>query len=173
VSGRDVSKNESAADRHCRIYRDREGRLCRTPDLEDIARALQQRGSSDGARSGWGSLAATAPAIGFALLPKLTCPACWPAYAGLVSALGLGFVDYTPYLFPLTAVFLAVTLGALGYRANRRRGYGPLWVGVAASLIVIASKFVFDSDLALYSGIGFLVGASLWNSWPANALKCC
>ena len=53
------------------------------------------------------------PAIGPALLPKITCAACWPVYAGLLSALGTGFVDYTPYLLPLTAVFLVLTLAVL------------------------------------------------------------
>jgi hypothetical protein len=28
------------------------------------------------------------PGVGVSLLPKLMCPACWPAYAGIVSALG-------------------------------------------------------------------------------------
>ena len=28
------------------------------------------------------------PGVGISLLPKLMCPACWPAYAGIVSALG-------------------------------------------------------------------------------------
>src|SRR3954462_8565336 len=36
--------------------------------------------------------AAALPGIGFSLLPKMLCPACWPAYAGIVSALGLGFL---------------------------------------------------------------------------------
>jgi hypothetical protein len=174
VNGRDVAISEPAAGSHCRIYQDHQGRLHGVPTVQDIARALNddtQR--SGGAASSWRSLAATAPAIGFAVLPKLTCPACWPAYAALFSALGLGFVDYTPYLLPLTALFLAATLGALGYRANHRRGYRPLWLAVAASLIVIAGKFIFDSDPALYSGVVLLVAASLWNSWPAKVIKPC
>lgn len=161
VNRRDVSITQPAANNHCRIYYNHEGRLRGTPNVEDIARALKNNRSSDGAGSGWRNFAPTAPAVGFALLPKLTCPACWPAYAGLLSALGLGFVDYTPYLLPLTALFLAATLGSLGYRAKRRRGYGPLWVGVAASVIMIAGKFWFDSNPALYSGIALLVAASL------------
>jgi hypothetical protein len=32
------------------------------------------------------------PGIGVPLLPKLMCPLCWPAYAGLLSTLGLGFL---------------------------------------------------------------------------------
>ena len=65
---------------------------------------------------------AVLPGIGAALLPAVTCPACWPAYAGLLSALGLGFANYTPYLLPLTIVFLTVALGALGYQALQRGG---------------------------------------------------
>lgn len=45
------------------------------------------------------------PAIGIAVLPKLTCAACWSIYSGLLSSLGLGFVNYTHYLLPLTVFF--------------------------------------------------------------------
>lgn len=30
-------------------------------------------------------------------LPRLTCPACWPAGAGWLAVLDLGFLDDTPY----------------------------------------------------------------------------
>jgi hypothetical protein len=53
------------------------------------------------------------PGIGMALLPKLACPACWPAYAGLLSTLGVGFLGSTKYLLPLTATFLFVAVGCL------------------------------------------------------------
>ncbi len=106
------------------------------------------------------------PAIGTALMPKLVCPACWPAYAGLLSALGLGFIDYTPFLLPLTLVFLAVVLVTLTWRAQTRRGYAPLALGMAAAVIVLIGKFQFNSDIATYTGIALLVGASLWNTWP-------
>ena len=49
------------------------------------------------------------PGVGVSLLPKLMCPACWPAYAGIVSALGLGFLVSTKYLLLLTAAFLSIT----------------------------------------------------------------
>jgi len=106
------------------------------------------------------------PTIGVALLPKLTCPACWPAYAGLLSSLGIGFIDYTPYLLPFTLAFLAISLGTLGFKASSRRGYGPLLLGLAAGLILITGKFGFNSDDAMYFGLGLLVAASLWNTWP-------
>jgi hypothetical protein len=106
-----------------------------------------------------------------ALLPKLTCPACWPAYAGLLSSLGIGFVNYTPYLLPLAALFLIVAVVSLGYRAKNRRGYAPLMLGSGAAVIVIVGKFVLASDLAMYGGIALLMSASLWNAWPPRATK--
>jgi mercuric ion transport protein len=106
------------------------------------------------------------PGIAFAFLPKLACPACWPAYAGLLSSVGMGFLVDAAYLFPLTAVFLVLAGGALGFRAGDRRGYGPSRVGLAAALVVLVGKFVFDSNTALYGGIGVVIAASVWNAWP-------
>src|SRR3546814_20862630 len=65
--------------------------------------------------------AAVLPAVGAALLPKLSCPVCWPAYAGLLSSFGIGFVDYTPSLLPLTAVFVSVSVLALAWMSEDGR----------------------------------------------------
>src|ERR1700693_2864619 len=96
----------------------------------------------------------TLPGVGVSLLPKLICPACWPAYAGIVSALGLGFLISAKYLLPLTVAFLAIAALALGFRASRRRGYGPFWTGVAAAVMILTGKFYFDAAQATYAGIG-------------------
>src|SRR3546814_6588345 len=90
--------------------------------------------------------AAVLPAVGAALLPKLSCPVCWPAYAGLLSSFGIGFVDYTPYLLPLTAVFVSVSVLALAWRAPNRRGYGPFWLGAMAAAAVLIGTLGFDKD---------------------------
>ncbi len=89
---------------------------------------------------------AALPGIGVSLLPKLMCPACWPAYAGLVSALGLSVLISAKYLLPLTVGFLAITALALGYHASRRHGYGPLWLGLVA--------VVRFADCIVWGGIG-------------------
>ena len=78
----------------------------------------------------WKQSLAVLPGIAVSLLPKLMCPMCGPAYAGLVSALGLGFLISTKYLLPLTVAFLAIAATVLGFRASRRHGYGPLWLGL-------------------------------------------
>jgi hypothetical protein len=166
VDGRDVAGMLPAQAATCRLYINGQGRNQGVPPTEMIVAALtsataQRRTAQHGFR-----LTAVLPAIGVAALPKLTCPACWPAYAGLMSALGFGFIDYTPYLMPLMLGFLAVTLATLAWRAGARRGYGPLWLGLASSGIVLTGKFVFDSEGAIWAGIALLVAASLWNSWP-------
>ena len=92
-----------------------------------------------------------------------------PAYAGLISSMGLAFLLNTVYLLPLTALFLLLAVGALAFRAKRRRGYTPFILGTVAAIILLVGKFTFDSESILYGGIALLFGASIWNSWPKSA----
>ena len=71
------------------------------------------------------------------------------------------------------AVCLFVAVGTLAFRARRRRGFGPFFVGLAASTIVLAGKFGFESDPAMYARLGLLVAASIWNTWPRRAAPAC
>ena len=48
------------------------------------------------------------PGVSVALLPKLMCPACWPAYAAALSALGRGFLMQERYLLPINVAALAL-----------------------------------------------------------------
>jgi mercuric ion transport protein len=178
VDGRDVTQGTAiAGSGACRVYTDESGRLSGVPALENITTALfatemAAPATPAPATTMKRSLPAL-PAIGLALLPKLTCAACWPAYAGLLSALGIGFFDYTPYLLPLTALFLVLTLAALGYRARDRRGFAPFALGSFGVAVVLIGKFWLDSDAALYAGVSLLIGASLWNAWPKVARGSC
>jgi len=119
----------------------------------------------------WRSSLATLPGIAFGLLPKVTCPACWPAYASVFTSLGLGFLLDVRWLFPATTAFLIMAVAALGFRARRRRGFGPLLVGVGAAAIVLGGKFALGIDSAMYAGLPLLVGASIWNTWPGISKK--
>jgi hypothetical protein len=100
------------------------------------------------------------------MLPKLVCPACWPAYAALLSSIGLGFLLSTVYLLPVTVVFLTLTLGAIAFRASQRNGYGPFLLGLVAAIAVLLGKFVWTSKPSMYAAFGLLVIASFWNAWP-------
>lgn len=114
----------------------------------------------------WKRAVLSAPGIGLSLLPKVACPACWPAYAGLLSSVGLGFlVPNVRYLLPMTAMFLLIALGALAFRGQQRHGFWPLAVGTLAAILIMLGKFSFASNPVFYAGLGLLVLASVWNSW--------
>ena len=117
----------------------------------------------------WKQSLATIPGVGLSLLPKLACPFCWPAYAGLLSSVGLGFLISARYLLPVTAAFLVVAVGALAFRANRRRGYRPFLLGLFAAVAVLVGKFWWESNLVMYAAVVVLVIASVWNAWPHRA----
>jgi len=83
--------------------------------------------------------------------------------------MGLTFLMKTTYLLPLTAALLFVAVGSLAVRA--RRGYGPFVLGLAAAALLLAGKFIFESNPAMYVSAGLLFVASLWNTWPRRTAK--
>lgn len=107
-----------------------------------------------------------APAVAVSLLPKVVCPICSPAYAALLSSLGLGFLASTAYLLPVTVAFLAVAVGALFLRASSHRGLLPFWLGTVAAICVLFGKFWIGSASTTYVGVGLLIVASVWNVVP-------
>jgi mercuric ion transport protein len=108
------------------------------------------------------------PGILAALLPRVTCPACWPAYAGFLGAAGLPILMDIRWLLPLTGASLVVALGALAHKARSRRGYAPLLLGLVAAGLVLIGKFGMNSNPATYFGTALLVCATVWNAWPAS-----
>jgi mercuric ion transport protein len=96
----------------------------------------------------------------------VTCPACWPGYAALLSSLGVGFLPTAPYLLPLTLVGLAIPIGVLAVVARGGHGLPPLVLGVIGSILLVVGRFALDSNSLLFLGTMGLVAASLWNAWP-------
>jgi mercuric ion transport protein len=121
--------------------------------------------------STWKQTLVAVPGVGLSLMPKLICPACWPAYASIVSSLGLGFLVGTTYLLPMTAGLLAMTAGTLAFRARQRRGYGPAWTGSIGAALILLGKFQLDSIITMYTGIGVLLTAAIWNAWPRRIVE--
>jgi mercuric ion transport protein len=160
VDGKDVAgASPRAGSSSCRLYAGQDGTLSRTPVVEAVCSALLAADKPAKQRGMFRAFVASFPAIGTALLPKLTCPLCWPAYSAALSALGLGFVDYTPYLLPATLAFLAIAVGALAIAARRTRRLMPLVLGLAASGAVSVGKFAVDSAWITNTGIALLVVA--------------
>ena len=69
----------------------------------------------------------TIPGVAVSLLPILACSLCWPAYAALISSLGLGFLASSTYLLPLTGALLAVAVVGLGLQIKTRATDLSLW----------------------------------------------
>ncbi len=169
VDGVDVAGHQAGDGPSCRLYSAADGALSGAPSTAVIAAALRSQAEREvkgEGRFSWRRLGATVPAFAVALLPKVACPACWPAYAGVLSSLGVSFLIDTRYLFALTAAFLTVALFFLGFRARHRRGFGPFVLGLIASAVLLIGKFYFESDPAMFTGVGLLMLASFWNSWP-------
>lgn len=169
VGGADVCGAADASGASCRVYRDADARVVGAPPEAAIAGALRTAGASAGGKKGFLRAMSAVPGAAVALLPAVACPACWPVYAGILSAAGLGFLLQGDVLLPVTAGLLAVALAGLAWRARSRRGYRPLAVGAVACAILLVGKVRFDFDPAIYVGAALLIAASIWNSWPRRA----
>jgi mercuric ion transport protein len=175
VEGRDVVGAEpvDGADA-CRVYDHGPGGLRGVPPIPRIAAALRSATASPTARwrtgRGWWRPLAALPGAGAALLPVGLCPACWPAYAGVLGSLGLGFLLESTYQLPVTAGLLGLAQLALGFRARTRRGYRPLGLGITSACLILVFKFGYAVAPLVYAGLLGLVAASAWNAWPKRTI---
>lgn len=167
VNGKDVSPLSGAGGNACRIYRDETGRMSALPPEANVIAAL---GGTSRGTSGV-TLFASGFAGLFGMLPVMTCAACWPAYAAVLSSMGIGFLNYTPYLMPFMIALTAVALFGLFHRAKRRRGYGPFILGVGAGIVILVARFVLELDGLLYVGAAGFLAASVWNAWPRKMAR--
>lgn len=165
VNGQDVAENANNNAACCRLYSHPQG-TSGIPQLEQVVAALKQSAvTAEAGKFRWRHFVAALPSLA-ALLPVLHCPACWPAYAGVLTAFGLGFLFQSTYLMPITSALLFLALFALGYRARTRHGYLPLALGLISVSAIILGKFLLASNLAVYVGLTLLFVASVWNSSP-------
>ncbi len=167
VDGKDVAETGAVSGAGaCRVYSDSAGRLSGIPPLDTVSSALLAKAVplTPSTPGRWRALAAASPALGVVFLPKLVCPLCFPAYAAILGALGIEFLDYTPYLLPLTAFFLAMALGVLALQARRTGNVAALLLGLAAAMIVLLGKFHFEHDWLTTGGVILLIVAILFGN---------
>lgn len=165
VNGKDVAESADNKAACCRLYAHPQG-ASGVPPVEQIVAALKKSApSANTEKFRWRQFVATLPSLA-ALLPVLHCPACWPVYGGILTALGLGFLFQATYLLPITSALLLFALFALAYRANTRHGYLPLLLGLISVTAIILGKFLWASNPAVYAGLLLLFVASVWNALP-------
>lgn len=165
INSIDVAGQQPAMSDCCRLY-EANGGYAGAPPVEIIVSALRREAFR---HQGWRRNLLLLPGLSVSLLPKLACPACWPAYTALLTSVGLGFLLNSAYLLALTVAFLGFAVAALMYRASTRNGYGPGLLGALAVVAVAIGKFGWESGGATYGGLAALFAASLWNSWPRSA----
>ncbi len=168
VNGRDIAGAEPSHAPACRIYRDAAGRASGVPSTELIASALHAQAKPTRLLGGFAVL----PTLGVTLLPKLTCAACWPAYSAALASVGVGFLDYTPYLGGLLAAAIAITGIVLVRQAQRHRRYAPLLLGAVGAAMLAVAKVWFDYPTMTYIGTTLLALATFWSSWAAGRAGC-
>ena len=166
INGKDVSESENSLNpQQCRLYINSDNTMSGIPPLEKIMNAIQAATIENRYKyflTSSGLNFAAIPAILFALLPKLICPVCWPLYTGLLGSVGINFVNYTPYLFPLLTLFLILTLSGLVQGARRKNKYGPVYLGGISSLLILLGKFLSITDMLIYIGLTGLIMAVVW-----------
>src|SRR5687767_12286896 len=92
-----------------------------------------------------GRLLPVFPAAAMAVLSTLGCPGCWPAYAAVLSAVGLGSFMEGPHVPYVTGGLLAAALVPPGLDAARGHGMVPLLLGILAVALVVVGNFVLGS----------------------------
>ena len=115
---------------------------------------------------GWSNSLAILPGAVVSLLPTATCPACLgAAYAGLVSALGVGFLFKQQVLLPLIGVFPLIGLAGAIVSWCRHYRSRPLLLTFGGSLLVALGRIIWAVPTLAYAGALLLVIASVWNLW--------
>lgn len=103
-----------------------------------------------GLRSFWGPF--------LTALLAFKCPACIPALAAGLSALGLGFMLSQVVIKSVFIFFLLITLTGLSFSYRKKhKNIIPVIGAIIFSLILFLGRFHFVNQLMLYSGMAGLL----------------
>ena len=113
------------------------------------------------------------------IVSAASCPACFPAFAGLGSAMGLGFLAGYEGLFinTLLPLFAAIALIANALGWLRHRQWHRSVLGMVGPVMVLAAMLLFfgrwwTANL-LYMGLALMVGISIWDLLSPAHERCC
>lgn len=125
-------------------------------------RSSNSRGPA-GARRAHEALRAVA-SIPAAMVPLLPA-ACMAAYAGILSALGLGLLFAEQVLLPLVAVSIVLGVARIPWTIRAHGRKTPLLPAVARALLIASGRVGWSVSATMHVGAApFLVAAS-WNVW--------
>jgi len=174
VDGADVAGEAPAAQANaCRVYPDDRGRLRGAPPPELIRAALTTAAETPRTdRRAWVPTAATLPAVGAVLVPKLACPFCIPIVGSALGAAGVGLFPLEPWLVGAAVALVAFTLLALARRARSAGRWGMWCLAASGALAMLAGKFAFDSAWLSGAGAVVFVFAAMRGNRGAHVGEC-
>ncbi len=112
------------------------------------------------------------PALGFSLVPTLTCPACLPALASVLGAVGLTFIAEPKYLVWLNLTALLIALLVLA-RSERHWISAPLVMAAFGATAVMLGKFIWTTSWIWWAGLGIFTLGSLWSGVKRRSKSVC
>ena len=115
-----------------------------------------------GAASRSASWASFAGAFGAVLLPK--CPACFAAYGGGLTALGLGPAARSPLVGPLLVAAVLASFSVVLVLSLRRGDAVTPLISAAGLASVLAGRLALDLPAVTAFGGVLMVGAAIANS---------
>jgi hypothetical protein len=96
------------------------------------------------------------------------------AYAGLLSAVGLGFVVSERVHAWLLVIAVALAVLSAGVATRRHKNPAPMVITVAGAVAALAGHLLSDIAALVYSGVVLLGAASLWNARIGRRhTRCC
>jgi len=111
--------------------------------------------------------------VGISIVLAKFCPLCFPAIAGFLSSLGLGFLLKATALHWLLIIFLLFSILSLvwSYFKQHRR-YIAMLIGVPSASFLYGSKYIFENSYFFYLGAVGLVIATFLNLILRRRAKC-
>jgi hypothetical protein len=99
-----------------------------------------------------------------ALVTAIAAPCCFPLFAAVSAALGLGVLGrYETTVLYAFQLFAALSLLGLAFAVPRHRHFGPFILGFL-SVASLSYTFYYAFDVAaLYGGLFGLLAATVWN----------
>jgi len=99
----------------------------------------------------------------FSALVAIVCPLCIPALGAFLASIGLGFAVSVSFLQPFLIVLLLISLGSLVWSGRLHKQWWVLAVGGIGAFGIYAGRYIWFSQILMYTGAFLLIGASIVN----------
>jgi len=109
-----------------------------------------------------------------AVVAAAGCPVCFPALAGLGSALGLSlFARYEPQFLVLVQIFVILSMYLAYVSYKRTKNKYSLALSLISGLAMFFTWYAIYSPVVFYSGMFGLVLGAIWNFILERKLPSC